>query len=147
MIKKKLTILLIVFAAIVVSSCATAPPQESDLKKLQGRWAVSQEFYQGKDVTPEGSKPILTLDIGTWKVEDEGEVVAGGSYKINPTLTPKTIDYTVSVGEDSGKTFAAIYELSGDTFRHCGERNASRPQTFEAKPDTEIFLTTFQRTK
>ena len=142
--KNTLAVLIVIFTIFFFGSCAESPASET--ARLKGRWNLTEEFYQGKKMPAEDTKTVLVFNAdSTWHVEAGGETVAGGTFKVDPSTRPKTIDYGVTQGEDSGKTFYAIYDISGDNFKHCGERGGARPQTFESKTDTEIFLTVFKR--
>ena len=122
----------------------------AELKKLRGSWRLVAETDDGRNMPPEEVKKynILTFDIaGRWKVEIDGKVVGQGTARIDPTTTPKTIDYTFTLGESAGSGFAAIYELEGDSFRHCGVLQGARPSEFSSKPGSGQILTTFHRVK
>ena len=80
-------------------------------------------------------------------MEVNGKTIGGGSFKIDPGKNPKTIDYTFAEGVEKGKTFAAIYELTGDSFRHCGVMNGARPTDFSAAAGSENYLVSFERAK
>jgi len=76
-----------------------------------------------------------------------GKTVGGGSFTIDPDKNPKTIDYTFSEGEEKGQNFHAIYELNGDSFKHCGVMNGDRPKDFSADAGSENYLVMFEREK
>lgn len=47
---------------------------------------------------------------------------------------PKEIDWIDTYGEDAGKTFPAIYEITTDRLSFCvANEGMSRPRAFEAK--------------
>jgi len=51
---------------------------------------------------------------------------------IDPTKTPKTIDYEMKEGVNAGKTQLGIYEFEGDKFRSCfAAPGADRPKEFK----------------
>ena len=129
----------------------------AEMKKLRGTWRLVDEIDDGKR-TPAGEakNTKLTFEIALasssfrpleWKVEVDGKVVGEGTAAINPTSNPKTIDYLFTHGEETGNSFHAIYELDGDSFRHCGVLKGSRPSEFSSKPGSGQILTTFRREK
>jgi uncharacterized protein (TIGR03067 family) len=146
---KVLMIMAILSVALVAVGKPTQDNVSAELKKLSGTWRLVDEFDDGTQ-TPAGKakKDKLTFDTtGKWKVESEGKVVGEGTCTIDPTRKPKTIDYTLTMGEAAGTRFIAIYELDGDLFRHCGVLKGNRPSEFSSKPGSEQILTTFRREK
>lgn len=143
--------LLIALLSVVLVG-AGKPAQDdvsAELKKLRGAWRLVEEIDDGKQMpTQEASKNKLTFDIaGSWKVEIDGKVAGEGTAKIDPTRKPKTIDYTFTKGDGAGARFVAIYELDGDSFRHCGVLRGTRPSEFSSKPGSGQILTMFRREK
>lgn len=132
--------------ALVAAGKPTQDGPSAELKKLSGTWQLVDEIDNGRQIAAEEAlKTKLTFDIaGKWKVELDGKVVGEGTAKIDPTRKPKTIDY-VFAKED--ERFLAIYELDGDSFRHCGVLKGSRPSEFSSKPGSGQILTTFRREK
>jgi uncharacterized protein (TIGR03067 family) len=129
----------------------------AEMKKLRGTWRLVDEVDDGKR-TPAGEtkNTKLTFDIRQfpsafrpleWKVEVDGKGVAEGTAAINATSNPKTIDYAFTHGEGTGNSFQAIYELDGDSFRHCGVLKGTRPHEFSSKPGSGQILTVFRRDK
>src|SRR4030095_5101568 len=67
-----------------------------------------------------------------------------GEYKLSPSEKPKAMDIIGKEGPNQGKTFLAIYELSGDTLRICYDLSGkTRPQEFSTKAGTRQFLVTY----
>jgi len=144
----------------VVPVVAGKPMQDdvsAELKRLSGTWRLVDEIDDGKR-TPggEAKNTKLTFEIRLassafrpleWKVEVDGKVVGEGTAAINPTSNPKTIDYLFTQGEETGNSFHAIYELDGDSFRHCGVLKGTRPAEFSSKPGSGQILTVFRREK
>lgn len=121
---------------------------KTELEKLQGTWRLVKETDDGKEMSAEDArKTKLTFDAdGKWRVEFDGKVVGEGTLTLDPGKRPKTIDYTFTGGQDKGKVFKAIYELDGDSFKHCGVLTGPRPDEFTAKAGSGRSLTVFRRT-
>lgn len=63
-----------------------------------------------------------------------GSVPIRGTFKIDPTRNPKSIDYTDTHGADAGKTFPAIYTLENDKLIFCAAfEGQERPTEFKTK--------------
>jgi uncharacterized protein (TIGR03067 family) len=137
------------FIAILVIPACKGDLRTSELKNLQGKWHLVKEVHQGVETPAEEIKNgFIIFDAeNNWRVEVDGEKVGGGSFKIDPDKSPKTIDYTFAEGEEKGKTFSAIYELGGGSFKHCGVMDGERPKSFSAGEDSENYLVIFEREK
>ena len=145
-----MTKLLMMIAILSVGLVAAGNPAQQDvaaeLKKLSGTWQLVDELDDGKQIAAEEArKTKLIFDVsGGWKVELDGKVVGEGTAKIDPTRKPKSIDYAFAKEDER---FVAIYELDGESFRHCGVRKGARPSEFSSKPGSGQILTTFHRAK
>jgi uncharacterized protein (TIGR03067 family) len=111
---------------------------EREMNKLQGTW--KQIGYEKDGVAEphdeEGWAPRLTITGDTFMVTlADGSIPIRGTYKLDPTRAPKTIDWTDTIGEDAGKTFLAIYCLEGDRLAFCAAcPGQERPIEFRTRP-------------
>ncbi len=120
---------------------------EHELKRLQGSWKQIGYERDGmvnpldeRDWEPRttftGEEFVVTLADGTIPIK--------GTYRIDPTQNPKSVDWTDTIGEDAGKTLLAIYSLQGDRFTFCAAYpGLERPTEFRTRPGQ--VLRTFQR--
>ena len=139
----------VLLAALAPAQMPAAREVEAELDKLKGTWSLVSEIDDGKELSAEEARKIkLTFDgDGKWKVEVDGKMVGEGTTALNPSTRPKTLEYTFTGGEQKGARFLAVYELDGDTFRHCGALKGDRPTEFASKPGSGHSLTTFRRDK
>jgi uncharacterized protein (TIGR03067 family) len=138
------TLLIGLIACLPTTAFAGAP---EELKKLQGAWVLVSETADGIEKPAaelRGIKLVFAGD-GAWRVEKDGKVVGSGGMTLGPDKTPKTVDYTFTSGELKGQQFNAIYDVSGNTFRHCGVMNGARPDDFTAKAGSKRFSVVFHR--
>ena len=78
-------------------------------------------------MTFSGDTFVVTLADGTIPIK--------GTYKLDPTRNPKTIDWLDTIGEDAGKTLLAIYSLEGDRLVFCAAHpGLERPTQFRTRP-------------
>jgi uncharacterized protein (TIGR03067 family) len=109
-----------------------------EMEKLQGTW--KQIGYERDGVTEPrdevGWEPRSTFVGDTFVVTlADGSIPIRGTYKIDPTRNPKTVDWTDTIGEDAGKTLLAIYQLDGDSFTFCAAYPGfERPTEFTTRP-------------
>lgn len=120
-----------------------------DLKQMQGSWVATHYVAEGKSWSEKDLK-TLKLSIkganGTLHLRDQ---IFHGSYKLDESTSPKTIDITLTEGPDKGKKKLGIYEIKGDTLYLCVGALGSdrRPTRFESKPGTGVWLEHWKRVK
>ncbi|HJZ54132.1 MAG TPA: TIGR03067 domain-containing protein [Gemmataceae bacterium] len=119
---------------------------KSDLAGLTGTWV---RVLDGKTyiVTFNGEKFATIFEF------PEGITTTSGTITIDPTKSPKHMDWKFAEGTGrgeklKGKTAQTIYALDGDTFKFLATRQEGRPEMF---PDKEgvgdyIYLV-FKRVK
>jgi uncharacterized protein (TIGR03067 family) len=111
---------------------------EEELKRFQGTW--KQIAYERDGVTEpadeQGWNPITTFTVEEFVVTlADGSIPIRGTYRIDPTRNPKTVDWTDTIGEDAGKTLLAIYSFQEDRFTFCAAYTGmERPTEFRTRP-------------
>lgn len=87
----------------------------------------------------------LKLDNGKYEVF-VGDAPDRGTYTLDSAAKPKGMTVTGTEGPNRGRTFPAIYELSGDTLRICYDLSgAKRPTEFKSVTGTKLYLVTYSR--
>ncbi len=117
-----------------------ASASEQDLAALQGIW--KQVAFE-EDGNPEaidsygGSPELLTTFHGRhfFVRSTSGQLLLEGTFVLDASTTPKTIDWTDGMGADADKTLPAIYRLEGDGFTFiAAEHGTPRPMNFKTLP-------------
>ena len=138
-------------AAIVISSAWAADDQsvKKDMEQLQGEWSMVSGSADGQPMPEQMLKQMKRVCKG-----DEATTTMGGQVylkakiTIDPSKTPKTIDYQMTDGFTKGKKQLGIYEVDGDTFKSCfGKPGAERPTDFTSKPGDGCTLSVWRREK
>jgi uncharacterized protein (TIGR03067 family) len=115
---------------------------------LEGTWKPVTAELAGKKY-PQQILDTMTLVLkdNKWRVVVEGKNDEG-TFKHDPSKSPKTMNITGTNGPNNGKTYLVIYELKGDEMRVCYDLTTkSRPTEFATKPDTMLYLVTYRREK
>src|SRR5262249_47235108 len=82
----------------------------------------------------------LVLMGGKWTFT-QGTAESKGTFKVDLTQKPKTIDITFTEGPEKGKTVLGIYELEGDTYKLClSLKDKDRPKEFVSKAGSGHIL-------
>jgi uncharacterized protein (TIGR03067 family) len=144
-----------VTAEPVEPSKTKATPPESQTKAdpemevLAGEWSCVSLTVDGQALPEPFVKTWLrTVKGNEVTVTNGGQVVVKATFIINATKKPKTIDYTLTQGPDSGKMQLGIYELDGDTIKYCmGATGKDRPKAFESKAGDGIIFGVWKKPK
>jgi uncharacterized protein (TIGR03067 family) len=145
--------------AVLFLGLAPEDEVKKELALLEGEWKVVALEADGSKV-PEGKLKGFTLTIRDTRTvathvekgEDgkEKEVRQEGTIKIDPSKTPKTIDFTPKPAEgETAKHQLAVYKLDGDKLTVYSARlgETVRPATLEPKSRSGFTLMTLQRVK
>jgi uncharacterized protein (TIGR03067 family) len=114
----------------------------------QGTWRVTALEADGSKLSEDDCARVTVHNQadGGWTVRLEGFVIWQGTSTIDPTKTPKWIDFSPTEGTDAGKNFLGIYEFGKDTRKLCyAEAGKERPRDFLAKSGSGHVLITFKR--
>jgi uncharacterized protein (TIGR03067 family) len=123
---------------------------KKDRKRYEGTWQVVSLEVDGNKASEEDAKNITVINEvdGKWAIEVEGKVAAKGTSEIDPTKKPKTVDLTMTEGDDKGKTFLGIYEFADDTCTVClAPAGKDRPTEFAARAGSGHILAVLKRAK
>lgn len=116
-------------------------------KMLDGTWQLVEGEIAGMKFPPEVAKGIkLTISGGRYVVTAESK--DEGTVKYFPDASPKAMEVTGTAGPNKGKTFQAIYQVTGNTLTVCYDLSGkARPTEFKSKPGTQLFLATYKKAK
>ena len=125
----------------------SASATSSDSASLQGTWSMVAGAADGYQLPPEYVKTMRRIFTGNEvTVTMGGQLFLKATIELNPTASPKTIDYHMTGGPTAGSTQLGIYQISGDTVRFCfGAPNAARPTDFASTLGDRRTLSTWVR--
>jgi uncharacterized protein (TIGR03067 family) len=105
-----------------------------ELEKIQGTWRQVAHEREGVVSPPDelGREPRVTFVGNTFAVRlGDGTIAIKGTFELDPSRTPKAVDWTDTFGPDAGKTFLAIYTLEADRLVFCAaDEGLARPTVF-----------------
>jgi uncharacterized protein (TIGR03067 family) len=135
-----------------------ADDTNNDSKKIQGTWgaviftlAGKEEVKVDKPCSPEDCIIKLLFDGEDMTILPfVHQETLKGTFKLDPTKTPKSIDVTFppAEGKKKDQTLEGIYKFDGDTLEICFKSingNGKRPNEFKA--GTYVNLFTFKKLK
>lgn len=141
-------------AIIFGSSVAWADTQDAsaaDREKMQGDWMVASMKTGGMDVAADEAQSLFrSIEGDRFKVSRYTKLIGQGTFRIDATQTPKTIDSTPAAAAgpagETAKPIRGIYEFDGDKLRICNARPGQpRPKNFDAKIYTGQTLIVWER--
>jgi uncharacterized protein (TIGR03067 family) len=147
LLKPSLALVLALAFSFVALGAETKDANTKDIDAMQGTWLPSEAELAGEKYPDEIRKMIkLVIKDDKYTVTVGKERPDKGTVKLDPSAKPKTMDITSTDGPNKGKTFLTIYEIDGDTMRVCYDLSGkSRPTEFKTKPNTQLYLVTYQR--
>jgi uncharacterized protein (TIGR03067 family) len=117
-----------------LSAGGGAPPEatRAELARLEGEWAMVSGEADGQPLPAESVKTAKRVaKDGATTVTIGGQVFMRAKYTVDPTKTPKAIDYVMTEGLTKGKTQLGVYELNGETVKFCfAAPGQARPADF-----------------
>jgi uncharacterized protein (TIGR03067 family) len=120
---------------------------QAELAKLEGTWKAVSCQIDGEEAPAEAIASMSTVKVkGSEYSFSSGQ--KGKITMIDPTTSPKTVDYKNDGDDDELTTQTGIYKLEGDTFIDCitfGGKD--RPKEFISKKGTGHILTKYERVK
>jgi len=104
---------------------------------------------RGVFLPPPALKAItLTIHQGIYEVIVEGEDHSDkGTFTLDESVTPMRMTLKSTEGPNRGKTFLAIYEVTGPhAMRVCYDLSGTAfPKEFKAPKDTDLYLVGYRR--
>ncbi|HVS35980.1 MAG TPA: sigma-70 family RNA polymerase sigma factor [Gemmataceae bacterium] len=118
---------------------AKEDPVAAEMKRLEGTWIPvayqsGKERVEGAEFTKSDlAQEVLTIRDGKYQTKTKEGVDPLCDIRIDPTKSPKTMDYIVTEGELKGQVARVIYTLDGDRLRICSSFEGNgRPKDFTA---------------
>ena len=140
---------LLLVAGVFTGAQDTTDESAKELARFEGVWRFAVVEVEGKQQpeAPFATNRIIIQGSGSYVVV-QGSRITRGEFKVDPTKSPKHFDVTITDGPAKGQKFAAIYELTGDTYQFCGSlRSKDRPSDLTSKPGSGTILQTLKREK
>lgn len=122
--------------------------QNIDNEKISGTWILESAELAGKKLPQDFVSSVSLIISGTSYSSRVGKLSDKGTLKLSPDSKPKEMDITSTEGQNQGKTFPAIYELSGNSLMICYDlEGKKRPEAFRSFLGNQVFLAVYKREK
>jgi uncharacterized protein (TIGR03067 family) len=115
-----------------------------------GKWFIESVTRDGKEATAlKGA--IREHKDGSYKItppKDSKAQPSGGTYTLDTSKTPVTIDMKAKGGTYDGKTLLGIVKVDGETMTICfAEPGKDRPTKFESTAGSGLVLAVHKQAK
>lgn len=138
--------LLSTIGSLLAVLVATVAPAQ-DTGNIQGAWTVVSAERDAKP-TAEVAGHRLTFSGDTFTIQHEGHALYRGTYSVDSSRKPASIDFAHTEGALKGKTWKGIYRLDGEALRICDNAPSMakpRPTQFSAKSGSGYICIVFKR--
>jgi uncharacterized protein (TIGR03067 family) len=126
---------LLLCAALLPAAADQAPADASDLAKMQGDWRTVSVIDNGVKVADDEAQTLFrTVSGNQYSLFRFSKPLTRGTFKIDATKRPKTIDVMPTASKGPAKPILGIYEFNGTSLWICNARPGKpRPTDFEPK--------------
>jgi uncharacterized protein (TIGR03067 family) len=152
--KKHVKALLAVSSLICATNFAAETSMDqlidTDYQRLTGTWILASGVVDGQPVPEEVRKKTILVtdrDKFTLSTGEQTGTSEGGTFTIDPTRSPKTVDSLQGSGPDKGKTLLGIYEIIDDDHKRAcwAPTGKPRPSDFTSAPGSGHILQVWER--
>jgi uncharacterized protein (TIGR03067 family) len=120
--------------------------KKDDAESLKGKWSAVSMSMNGQAVSDDFVKSLkMTFDDKTYTMTTGDTTAEEGSYTVDTSKSPKTIDLDIKTGNDAGKQQVGLFKIEANrlTFLFGLPGSKERPKSFkveEGSPTVEIVL-------
>jgi uncharacterized protein (TIGR03067 family) len=140
--------LVLAVALLMAPDTAKDEAAKKEYEKLTGTWKIVSLQIEGTNAETDDIKEMRLVLQGDHFTLKQGGTDYNGTYKVDPTRKPKTIDVFFTDGPEKGNTAYGIYELDGDTYKVCiSMTGKERPKEFASKAGSGHVVEVFKRVK
>jgi len=120
---------------------------KEEFEKLEGGWVLISAMKDGKSLPEKEIKSLrVTMNSNRFQLEQDGRLIAEGTFTVNAARTPNEINESHTAGRSKGKTYLAIHEIDGDQQKLCfADAGKPRPTEFSSKPGSGHLLQIWKR--
>jgi uncharacterized protein (TIGR03067 family) len=103
----------VLLATAGLAAQAAKPAQSKLLTSLQGTWVMTSQ--NGQDLAGSGQEILITIKDDTYTQTVNGQVSERGTFKIDETKKPMTLDISIKEGDNAGAAQVGVIQVNGNT--------------------------------
>ncbi len=142
------SVLVLAMTSLATADEAADEAIKRDRKQIAGTWRVVGLEINGNKANEDDTQKLTVINRldGTWSLHSEGKEVSAGTSELDPSKTPKTIDFKTTEGGGKGNQYHGIYQLDDRTRKMCfAPAGKERPGEFASTTGSDIILVVFER--
>jgi uncharacterized protein (TIGR03067 family) len=143
--------IVLVFALLVTQPGAdsSSDVNKQDQAAMQGDWALASMIVDGQTVPDDDCQGLFrTMKGDEYSVFRYEKQISKGTFRLDATKKPKTIDLIAAGGPPDAKPTLGIYKLEDGKLKICYTRpGQSRPKEFSSVEGSKQYLTVWEREK
>jgi uncharacterized protein (TIGR03067 family) len=122
---------------------------KQDLASMQGDWAAVSYIADGQQLPDDEAQALFrTIKGNEYTVYRFDRAIGKGTFTIDSTRSPKTIDAVPTTPNGKGNAILGIYEIKENRYRLCfAAPGKDRPTDFTSTPGSGRTLTAWEREK
>ena len=116
-----------------------APAMSKVLAQVQGTWMFTHT--NGQPLEGSGQEILVTITDNKYVQTLNGQVVERGTFKIDDTRKPWTIDISITEGQEAGQSQVGVVQVTGDTMvgKLADTGVTTRPTDFSQSEGAFVF--------
>jgi uncharacterized protein (TIGR03067 family) len=140
---------LMLASSLLMAADAPKDAVKKEYDKFEGTWKMESFTVDGKPTPIETFAEFRMTLKGENFTTVTAEGKTNGTYKVDPSKSPKTIDITFTGGPLDGLTMLGVYKLDGDTYTVClpAGGGKERAKELDSKPGSGLVLEVLKRVK
>jgi uncharacterized protein (TIGR03067 family) len=140
---------LLLAAGLLIAADKPADPNKKDRDAMQGSWNAASHVVDGEKLGDDEAQVLFrTVKDDTYSVSLFDKPLGKGTFTIDATKKPKSIDARPASADKDAPPMLGIYEIDGDTFRTCfAQPGKERPKDFECKAGSGHQVIVWKREK
>lgn len=146
---RDVALLIVAVGALLGGDDPRESAAEADTEALQGTWEMVSLEINGQKIPEHQVRTSRLVIQGHRYTPLYDDRVISERFTLDPSRTPRQIQFTYINGPRKGETVKGIYKLEGDRYIMCramGEDD-DRPTDFTSRPDSGQALVVWRRAK
>ncbi|HEV3081763.1 MAG TPA: TIGR03067 domain-containing protein [Gemmataceae bacterium] len=141
-------VLVLALSLLAGAEASKEDQRKKDQETIQGDWAQQSMVVDGARVPDDEAQALFrSMKDDKYTIYQFKKVIGKGTFKLDASRKPKTIDATTTAGGRS-LTLLGVYELDGDSLKLCfAPPGKPRPSDFTSKKGSEHRLSVWEREK
>ncbi|HEV3260314.1 MAG TPA: TIGR03067 domain-containing protein [Gemmataceae bacterium] len=142
-------LVLLAAGVLLAADAGTDDASKKDLEKLQGDWAAVEYTVDGQKLPDDDAQALFrTVKGNEYAVSHFDRVVGKGTFTIDATKDPKTVDFLPATAKDKSQALLGIYKVAGGRVTYCyAAAGKERPKEFASKAESMHTLVVWEREK